>query len=278
MEQYYGFANMTVILRVYHYELFDLINSILCDLNSDNRENVISEMTVCVCEGAYILKEDNRILIESFNIHSAAIEISSEIINKFVHNSEKLLFLHAGAVQKNGKVVIIVGQSKSGKTSLVSNLINQYGFTFLSDEIVPIDLETGFVLSFRRSLSIRNETLCDLILKEKEGRAIRTIDEETVRFISFKNIQNGIEEDTINNSVELVIFPYFGSRTQCNSINTKNALALILKSSVNFRKVVNIGIDYIIKLLKTRKTYELEIDNIKSAAQYISRLFEQEET
>lgn len=63
------------------------------------------------------------------------------------------VFVHSGVVGRNGAAILIPGNSYSGKTTLVAELIG-HGFEYFSDEYAVLD-EKGFVHPFPRPLSIR---------------------------------------------------------------------------------------------------------------------------
>ena len=76
-------------------------------------------------------------------------------IRMFVaENARDLIFVHAGAVARGGKALLIPGESFSGKTTLVAALV-QAGATYYSDEYAVLDAE-GKVHPYARALSIRN--------------------------------------------------------------------------------------------------------------------------
>jgi hypothetical protein len=62
--------------------------------------------------------------------------------------------IHAGCVSRNGRAIIISGDSGMGKTTLTSHLISR-GMGFLSDELAPIHRATGTVDPFPLRLGIR---------------------------------------------------------------------------------------------------------------------------
>jgi hypothetical protein len=65
------------------------------------------------------------------------------------------VFVHAGAVGWQGKAIIIPGQSFTGKTTLVAELVRA-GATYYSDEYAILD-RRGRVHPFPRPLSMRRE-------------------------------------------------------------------------------------------------------------------------
>ena len=63
------------------------------------------------------------------------------------------VFIHAGVVAVNGRAIVIPGDSFSGKTTLVRELVH-LGAEYYSDEYAVLD-RSGFVHPFPRDLSIR---------------------------------------------------------------------------------------------------------------------------
>jgi hypothetical protein len=68
-------------------------------------------------------------------------------------NARDWLFVHAGAVSRGGRALVIPGDSFSGKTTLVRALL-KCGATYYSDEYAVLD-SSGLVHSYPRPLSIR---------------------------------------------------------------------------------------------------------------------------
>lgn len=77
----------------------------------------------------------------------------SELQLLVADNARRRVFVHAGVVTWNNAAVIIPGPSFSGKTTLVSKLI-EAGATYYSDEYAVLD-EAGLVHSFPRPLGVR---------------------------------------------------------------------------------------------------------------------------
>lgn len=68
------------------------------------------------------------------------------------------LLLHAGAVERDGVVVVIAGDNDRGKTTLAARLV-QRGFSYLSDEVVAVDAQSLGALPYPKPLSVDANTL-----------------------------------------------------------------------------------------------------------------------
>lgn len=72
-------------------------------------------------------------------------------------NSPDHVFVHAGAVARGERALLLPGESFAGKTSLVAALLSA-GATYLSDEYAVLD-GGGFVHAYPKPLSVRDARL-----------------------------------------------------------------------------------------------------------------------
>ncbi len=68
------------------------------------------------------------------------------------------LLLHAAAVERGGKAVLMTGNSGAGKSTLAA-LLGERGWRFLGDEFALVDLDDGRIHPFPRPVSLKNEAL-----------------------------------------------------------------------------------------------------------------------
>ena len=69
------------------------------------------------------------------------------IIQALMRAKPKLLWLHAGAAARDGRALLFLGPSRSGKSTLVTEL-TRTGWHYLSDEVAPIDPHARTVMPF----------------------------------------------------------------------------------------------------------------------------------
>ena len=65
-----------------------------------------------------------------------------------------LYFLHAAALERDGRALLLVAESGGGKSTLTWGLLH-HGFRYASDELAPIDLEAVLVHGFPHALCLK---------------------------------------------------------------------------------------------------------------------------
>ena len=90
--------------------------------------------------------------------HAFAV-LESEIRQSVAAGAERRTFVHAGVVGWRGRAIVVPGRSRSGKTTLVAELVKA-GALYLSDEFAVLDAR-GRVHPFAKPLSIRGPGGCD---------------------------------------------------------------------------------------------------------------------
>jgi hypothetical protein len=85
--------------------------------------------------------------------------LESEIRRSLAALARHRTFVHAGVVGWRGRAILVPGRSRSGKTTLVAELVKA-GASYYSDEFAVLD-RRGRVHPFATPLSIREEGRCD---------------------------------------------------------------------------------------------------------------------
>jgi hypothetical protein len=85
--------------------------------------------------------------------------LEREIRQSVAASASRRTFVHAGVVGWRGRAIVVPGKSRSGKTTLVAELVKA-GALYLSDEFAVLD-GRGRVHPFAKPLSIRGAGGCD---------------------------------------------------------------------------------------------------------------------
>ena len=87
-----------------------------------------------------------------------------------------LYFLHAAALERDGRALLLVAESGGGKSTTTWGLLH-HGFRYASDELAPIDLATGRVHGFPHALCLKADPpapypLPDGVLRTSRSRHV----------------------------------------------------------------------------------------------------------
>lgn len=93
--------------------------------------------------------------------------------------AHQYLIIHAGAVEKHGRAVILPAPPGSGKSTLTAALMLS-GWRLLSDELTLIDRKTGLIHALPRPVSLKNESI-DVIRAFSEDAFINRPSHDTLK-------------------------------------------------------------------------------------------------
>jgi hypothetical protein len=96
--------------------------------------------------------------------------LESEIRQSVAAEARERVFVHAGVVGWRGRAIVVPGRSRSGKTTLVAELVKA-GAEYYSDEFAVLDA-AGRVHPFPKPLSVRGEGGCDLHAQRQSAEEI----------------------------------------------------------------------------------------------------------
>jgi HprK-related kinase A len=71
---------------------------------------------------------------------------------------KRYLLLHASAVERDGKAVLMTGHSGAGKSTLAA-LLGEKGWRLMGDEFALVDLDSGDIRAFPRAISLKNQAI-----------------------------------------------------------------------------------------------------------------------
>jgi hypothetical protein len=124
-------------------------------------EREIAHFTLIEDGVDYVLRLDEVVLARS-DLKIALHVFDAQLRGHIALHSPDRIFVHAGTVGYHGRAIVVPGESFSGKTTLVAELVKA-GATYYSDEYAVLDAH-GLVHPFPKPLSIR----------PREGLGIRT--------------------------------------------------------------------------------------------------------
>ncbi|HHT9112060.1 MAG TPA: hypothetical protein ACFYD0_01945 [Candidatus Wunengus sp. YC65] len=194
----------------------------------------------------------------------------------YLHLKE-YLFLHAGALAKNNKAVLLPGPSGSGKSTLTLGLLN-YGYQYLTDEVVVIDLSDLRVLPFQRPVYIYGwQSVVSAEVekyfkfyrfKERYGNTLQPWQYAVPQ-------QEAILPKDTSFEVAWIVFPTY-NETQKDSylkpMSRAEAAFNLMQNGWNTQYFADFGLKLCSELVKKADCYELVMGDLKEACELIEGL------
>jgi HprK-related kinase A len=161
------------------------------------------------------------------------------------------LLLHASAVERNGKAVLMTGISGAGKSTLAALLMAR-GWRLMGDEFVLIDPATGLAHAFPRLISLKNEAIAVVRATMPDAR--------------FGPLLPGTPKGDIRHLVPdaraiaamaepaepaLLLFPRFGFETAERPVPPSEAFVRLTQASTNYVHLAERGFDALTRLVRT---------------------------
>ncbi len=102
------------------------------------------------------------------------VELEAAVTIALQKRRQDLYFLHAAVLERNGVAIALAGRPGAGKSTTCWALLHR-GFRYLSDELGPVDVESGFVHSYARSLVLKRDPPAPFDVPAGALRTSRTI-------------------------------------------------------------------------------------------------------
>lgn len=197
--------------------------------------------------------------------------------DKLYLHLKNYLFLHSGAVVKGDKAILLAGPSGSGKSTLTLGLLN-YGYKYLTDEVVVISLMSREAIPFQRPVYVYGwlPTLANDIrknfkfyrFKEKYGKTVQPWQYVVPKSNVMLPKHSGFE-------VEWIIFPRYNEtqRSSClRPISRAEAVLRLIEDGWNILHFHDRGLKVCSELVKKADCYQLDMGDLKEACELIERL------
>jgi len=162
----------------------------------------------------------------------------------------RFLLLHAAAVERGGKALILTGESGSGKSTLAA-MLGEQGWRLLADEFVLIDPESMMLHPFPRAVSLKNSAIPEMerIVADQSrfGPLLRDTPKGHLRHLR-PNADAIARMDTLA-APALILFPRFGEAPQVQGIGRAELFVRLTQGSTNYIPLGERGYGAMTKLM-----------------------------
>jgi hypothetical protein len=104
--------------------------------------------------GVFSLAREGQTVYEAANAGDVLFLLEKDVIVELQTRRPDLLFLHAAAIDWQGRVCLLAAESGGGKSTTSWGLLH-HGFNYLSDELSPVDLDSMRVFPYPHALCLK---------------------------------------------------------------------------------------------------------------------------
>ena len=179
--------------------------------------------------------------------------------------------IHAGAVVKGRKVILLPAEHGSGKTTLTLNLTGNH-YRCLSDDIVLIDPKSLMAIPFPRSFLIKEKSIKKLIrsnlIDKKKGYYCRANN------ILYYNPFTGNRSSTGKIRPYAIVELKHNRRynNELRPVSKSQMCIKLLRQSFNVHDYKRDAVTILTGLVRETKCYSLKTNNVDDAVRLISQI------
>ena len=260
---YVGFGGCQVAVQANAPEVLAGIQCSFLEMLSSEPTKTVGWLEVEKKDGKYHLLGNIEAPIEGDSLANILHCLNHEVVRQLIQARPDLLWFHAGAAVYGGSAVVLPGAWGRGKSTLVTNLYAR-GWTYLSDDIVPIDLNSGKVIPFPKTPKVRQgpgRQMPRHHLRELK-RAVVYLDPKTVC------------RETI--PIGALVFPTYNllAPTELLPYSPATAALELLQSCLNFANHRQAAVRYLCELLKGLPAFRLSFNDGNLASELIVEAYE----
>jgi HprK-related kinase A len=181
------------------------------------------------------------------------------------------LLLHAGAVERDGRALVLTGASGSGKSTLAA-LLAARGWRFLGDELALLDPASGTLAPFPRPTSLKNASIG--LLTDAGGRwgpLLRGTPKGDIRHL----VPDGSALAAMDEpaSPAAIVFPSFGFAAAVRAVPPGEAFVRLTQASTNYTALGEAGFAALTRLVRDVPAVAIDYPDTATALRLIDRLW-----
>ncbi|MBO9712703.1 HprK-related kinase A [Sphingomonas sp.] len=186
----------------------------------------------------------------------------------------RYLLLHASAVERDGKALLMTGLSGAGKSTLAA-LLSARGWRLMGDEFALIDPATGLAHAFPRLVSLKNESVAVV-----EAAIPRAHFADAIEGTPKGRIRHLVPDAAAIAAMDtpaapaLILFPSFGFAPATRPVPPSEAFARLTQASTNYVALAERGFDALTRLVRDVPAAAIDYPDTDAAIARVEALWE----
>ena len=146
-ELFVDFDGRQCVVRTDVQEIVDFVARLYSSMLVPSLVTPVGEITVSKIGDQYVVRSEDTEAFRGPALRTTLYVVKRDILSRFVHSRPDLLWVHAGAVERADRSLLIAGEPGRGKSTLVT-LLCKLGWSFLTDDSAPIRLVSREIVPF----------------------------------------------------------------------------------------------------------------------------------
>jgi HprK-related kinase A len=187
------------------------------------------------------------------------------------------LLLHASAVSRNGRAVVMTGVSGAGKSTL-SALLGERGWRFLGDEFVLLDPDTGMIAPFPRPVSLKNAAIGAMEREVSDdtrfGPVMHDTPKGTIRHLRPRT--EAVQLMARETQPALLLFPRFGHPRAVRRVDEAESFVRLTQASTNYVALGERGFDALTGFVRAMPACAIDYADGEQGVEMVERLWSEQ--
>ncbi|RJF85560.1 HprK-related kinase A [Sphingomonas cavernae] len=162
----------------------------------------------------------------------------------------RFLLLHASAVERDGRALLMTGHSGAGKSTLAA-LLGERGWRFMGDEFALLEPDTGLLHAFPRLVSLKNGAIAQMeseAAAERFGPRLGATPKGDIRHM--RPNPRAIAEMGVPARPALILFPRYGFEAADRPMGASEVFVRLTQASTNYVALGEAGFDALSTLVR----------------------------
>jgi hypothetical protein len=258
-----GFGGSKVAVYSDAPEVLAGLKRIFREMLESEPTRTVERLEVQWRDGKFNVSGITEACIEYGSLANTVERLRYEVVLRLIQARSDLMWLHAGAAAYRCSAVMILGSWGRGKSTLVTSLYAN-GWTYLSDDVVPLDPNSDRAFPFPLTPMVREDPGQELPLErlsELRKTEVFLLPERVCR-------------DPI--PISAVVFPVYrrGCHTELLPCSPATAALELLQNCLNFPSHREAAVRYVCDLVRKVPAFRLSYSDGRLAAELIAQAHE----
>jgi HprK-related kinase A len=188
----------------------------------------------------------------------------------------RYLLLHAAAVEREGRALLMTGPSGAGKSTLAA-LLGERGWRFMGDEFALVGLDDGLLYAFPRAVSLKNGALALFpgAAAARLGPLLEGTPKGTIRHL--RPNEEAVARMDEPAAPALILFPRFdlGLEPAVRPVGAAEVFVRLTQASTNYVALAERGFAALTRLVTSVPGRAIDYASGEQAIALVERLWEE---